>query len=174
MVLFGHRRMGKTSILRNVTNLIPGIKFIYVNLQCLVTISDLGEMLMGIAEDIATSLEIEDLEYNQFRDAPELAFKGFLKKVLEMIEDERLIIALDEFETIEELIRDEKIPEGFMKFLRGLMHMSPRIAFAFAGLHTLQEMTADYFKPFFASVIPIHVGFLNKAATCQILENLPL
>lgn len=49
--------------------------------------------------------------------------------------------------------------------------MSSKIAFVFAGLHTLEEMTADYFQPFFASVIPLHVGFLNSAATRQILAN---
>jgi hypothetical protein len=32
-------------------------------------------------------------------------------------------------------------------------------------------MTADYFQPFFASVIPIHVGFLQPGATRQILAN---
>ena len=32
-------------------------------------------------------------------------------------------------------------------------------------------MTADYFQPFFASVIPIHVGFQKRAATRQILAN---
>jgi len=49
--------------------------------------------------------------------------------------------------------------------------MNSKIAFAFAGLHTLEEMTADYFQPFFASVIPIHVGFMEPAVTRQILAN---
>ena len=41
------------------------------------------------------------------------------------------------------------------------------IAFAFAGLHTLEEMTADYFAPFFASILPVRVGFLDRRATHQ-------
>jgi hypothetical protein len=82
-----------------------------------------------------------------------------------------LIVALDEFEKIEELIEAQKIPKDFMGYLRGLVQMSSKVAFAFAGLHTLEEMTADYFQPFFASVIPIHVGFLQPGATRQILAN---
>ena len=82
-----------------------------------------------------------------------------------------LIIAIDEFEKIEELIEAEEIPQDFMGYLRGLVQMNPQVAFAFAGLHTLEEMTADYFQPFFASVIPIHVGFMERAATRQILAN---
>lgn len=69
------------------------------------------------------------------------------------------------------LIKDKKIPANFMDFLRGLLQESPQVAFAFAGLHTLDEMTADYFHPFFGSVINIPVGFLSRGATGQILAN---
>lgn len=82
-----------------------------------------------------------------------------------------MIIAFDEFEVIEDLINNKQIPQEFMGVLRGWVQMSPNLAFAFAGLHTLEEMTADYFQPFYASVIPIHIGFLNRAATRQILAN---
>jgi hypothetical protein len=59
-----------------------------------------------------------------------------------------------------------------MEYLRTLVQMSPKIAFALAGLHTLEEMTADYFQPFFASVVPpIKVSFMTEEATAQILEN---
>ncbi len=89
-----------------------------------------------------------------------------------------LIIALDEFETLETLISQGQLSQSFLGYLRGLLQMNPRLAFAFAGLHTLEEMTADYFQPFFASVIPIRVGFLNRAATLQLLttpsEDFPL
>ncbi len=105
---------------------------------------------------------------------PYRTFERYLKQVVETLHVtslQGLIIALDEFEKIEELIETGKIPPDFMGFLRGLVQMSNKIAFAFAGLHTLEEMTADYFQPFFASVIPIHVGFQNRAATRQILAN---
>ena len=49
--------------------------------------------------------------------------------------------------------------------------MSSKVALAFAGLHTLDEMTADYFNPLFASIIPIKVGFLSQGATRQVLAN---
>jgi hypothetical protein len=82
-----------------------------------------------------------------------------------------LIIALDEFEKIEDLINAGKIEPGFMGMLRSQVQASPRIAFAFAGLHTLEEMTEDYFQPFFASIIPIRVSFLSRGSTAQLLAN---
>lgn len=52
-----------------------------------------------------------------------------------------------------------------------MVQMSDKLAFAFAGLHTLQEMNADYFQPFYASFIPIPVAFLTREATHQVLAN---
>lgn len=100
--------------------------------------------------------------------------KRYLKQVVDKLHEtslQGLIIAIDEFEIIEELITAGKIPKNFLGYLRGLLQMNSKIAFAFAGLHTLEEMTADYFQPFFASVIPIHVGFMEPAVTRQILAN---
>ena len=54
--------------------------------------------------------------------------------------------------------------------MRGLLQDSPKLAFAFAGLHTLQEMLADYFQPFFASVLPIKVDFFNPGIVRIIVE----
>jgi len=96
----------------------------------------------------------------------------YLKRILDHLnDDETLIIAIDEFEKIEELIDTGKLSPDFIAYLRGLVQMSPKLGFAFAGLHTLEEMTQDYFNPFFASVIPIKVGFLPPGAVRQLLAN---
>jgi hypothetical protein len=42
---------------------------------------------------------------------------------------------------------------------------------AFAGLHTLQEMTHDYWNPFFVSVKPIKVSFLTDYSAIQLIQN---
>lgn len=172
VVLFGHRRMGKTSILRNVANYGGAqVRVIYVNLQRLGDISQVGEVLIAISDEIATALQLPPPEDKAMLELPERNFERYLKKVVAEIDLQGVIIALDEFEIIEELISAGKITSGFMGYLRGLVQMSSKIAFAFAGLHTLEEMTADYFQPFFASVIPIRVGFLTAGSTRQLLGN---
>ena len=173
VVLFGHRRMGKSSILVNVANCTGAeIKVIYVNLQRLGAVSQgVAEVLITISDEIATAFKIASPDDDAFLKLPQRTFERYLKQVIADMPYRGLIIALDEFETIEELIQQGQIDPGCMGFLRGLVQMSPKIAFAFAGLHTLQEMTADYFQPFFASVIPIRVSFLNAGATKTILAN---
>ena len=172
IVLYGHRRMGKTSILLNAANCLGSqIQLAYVNLLRLGdSPQGVGEVLMAICDEISRTVELPPPTDADLLNLPYRTFERYLKQV-EANLDGGLIIALDEFEKIEDLIEAKKIPIDFMGFLRGLVQMSSKIAFAFAGLHTLEEMTADYFQPFFASVIPIHVGFQERAATRQILAN---
>ena len=176
VVIYGHRRMGKTSILRNAVNSVgSGIKVAYVNMLNAGNISKgVGEVLMAICDAVLEVVNLPPPDDDKLLQIPYRTFERYFKQIVETLNATSvrgLIIALDEFEKIEELIKAGEIPQDFMGYLRGLVQMNSQVAFAFAGLHTLEEMTADYFQPFFASVIPIHVGFMEPAASKQILAN---
>ncbi|CAD5923356.1 hypothetical protein PCC7805_00815 [Planktothrix agardhii] len=173
VVLFGHRRMGKTSILRNIsTRLDEKVKLAYVNLLTVGnSIQGVGEVLMAIADSLSDTLQIPPPDDESLINLPYRTFERYLKQIETQLGDTGLIIALDEFEQIEELIKSDRIPKDFMGVLRGMVQMSPKIAFALAGLHTLEEMTEDYFNPFFASIIPIRVSFLERATCRYLLAN---
>jgi hypothetical protein len=173
VVLYGHRRMGKTSILLNLNkHLGSGIQVIYINMQRLGTASGLGEVFIGVCDEIASALNIPPPEDESLLKLPERTFERYLKLALEKETSTKgLIIAIDEFEIIEDLIDDGKVPKTFLGYLRGLVQINPNLGFIFAGLHTLKEMASNYYEPFFASVIPISVSFLSPAATRAILSN---
>ncbi|NET62540.1 MAG: AAA family ATPase, partial [Symploca sp. SIO2E6] len=173
VVIYGHRRMGKTSILRNVTNRLGAeIKLAYINLLGVGDTSQgVGEVLMAICDGIAEAVNLPPPADEDLLNLPYPTFRRYLQQVETKLDNQSLIIALDEFEQIEELINKGKIAPDFMKVLRASVQKSKHIAFAFAGLHTLEEMTEDYFQPFFASVIPIRVSFLPPATSHQILAN---
>ena len=171
VVLYGHRRMGKTSILLNISDhLNSNIKLAYINLLRLGDCSQgVGEVLMQICDGIAEVTGVEPPDDHALLKLPYRTFERYIKEV--ETNNNSLIIAIDEFEKIEELIARKHIPTDFLGFLRGIVQMNPKIALVFAGLHTLEEMTGDYFQPFFASIIPLRVGFLSLGATRQILAN---
>jgi hypothetical protein len=176
VVLYGHRRMGKTSILLNVANCSGSrVKVVYINLLLVGNSPQgVGEVLMAISDAISDAIGCPPPDDNDLLNIPYPTFRRYLKQVVAILPGmslQGLILALDEFEKIEELIEAGKIPNDFIGYLKGLLQNDSQVAFAFAGLHTLEEMTADYFQPFFASVLPIHVGFLQPAATRQILAN---
>ena len=60
VVLFGHRRMGKTSILKNVNACLgDGVKLAYVNLQTVGNNPEgVGEVLMAICDEVAEIVDI--------------------------------------------------------------------------------------------------------------------
>lgn len=173
VVIYSHRRMGKTSVLLNIaSSLGSSVQVAYVNLLRLGEVSEgVGEVLMAITDAISEAINFPPPDDEQLIKLPYRTFERYLLQINSQLENQGLIIAIDEFEQLEKLITIGKIPLDFIAFLRGLVQMSPKIAFAFAGLHTLEEMTQDYFQPFFASVIPIRVGFLTTEATSQLLTN---
>ncbi|MEL7037267.1 MAG: ATP-binding protein [Cyanobacteria bacterium J06592_8] len=173
VVLYGHRRMGKTSILRNITNRSGAeIKVVYINLQSLGSVSEgMGEVLMAISDGISDGLGVPPPEDEALLRLPQRTFERYLKKVVREMNYKGLIIALDEFEMIEELIEARQIPPNFMGVLVAWVQMYSKVAFVLAGLHKLDEMTEDYFQPFFSKVHTIRIGFLKPASTYQILAN---
>jgi hypothetical protein len=173
VVIYGHRRMGKTSILRNVARFVEaGVQVAYVNL---LEVADapqgVVDVLMAICDAISEVMQIPPPTNEDLLSFPQPTFRRYLTQVEGELGTKGLIIALDEFEQIEKLIEAGKIPVDFMGYLRGLAHKSSKIAFALAGLHTLEEMVGDYFKPFYGSIITIKVGFMEAGATHQILAN---
>ncbi len=180
VVIFGHRRMGKTSILRNLDGRLGSrVHVAYVNLLVLGDLRNgAADLFVKLADSIADIFQHKQLPAPTVDDAafdrrPELAFERYLKQVGAILNEQRLIIALDEFEQLEEWITNNRLPTDIMKTLRGYIQMDERIAFAFAGLHTLEEMSSNYFQPFFASVIPVKVSFLSRGAIDQVLANPP-
>jgi hypothetical protein len=173
VVLYGHRRMGKTSILRNAAKTVgSGLRLVYVNMLRSASAESISDVLIAMTDELSEVLEVPAPSDEELMAQPTRNFERYLKRVLDRLGDnETLIIAIDEFEKIEELIDTGKLSPDFIAYLRGLVQMSPKLGFAFAGLHTLEEMTQDYFNPFFASVIPIKVGFLKPGAVRQLLAN---
>lgn len=173
VVLYGHRRMGKTSILRNAAATVgAGLRMVYVNMLRSASASRDSDVLIAMTDEMAETLNVPAPSDSEFEAQPYRAFERYLKRVIGALgENETLILAIDEFEKLEALIAEQKLSADFIAYLRGLVQMSPKLGFAFAGLHTLEEMTADYFNPFFASVIPIRVGFLPLGAVQQLLAN---
>ena len=178
VVLYGHRRMGKTSILKNLssylrqqhqrrlhqpTQLRHRLSQTKAKAKCLIAISDVISQTLSISPTLRQRLS--------YGSPPSLSNASSVPLANGYNQDQGLIIALDEFEKIEELISTGALSKDFLGFLRGLLQEHANIAFAFAGLHTLEEMTEDYFNPLFASILPIRIGFFTLGETRQLLAN---
>ncbi len=169
VVLYGHRRMGKTSILLNAEERFLGrLKVAHVNLQLCQSLLD---VVSFVCEHVSRMVGVPPPTEESITSLPLPTLARFLSEAARKVGDGGLIVALDEFEQLERLIDSGALSPDFLGYLRGLIQEHPRIAFVFAGLHTLEEMTSDYFSPFFAGVIPLRVGFFDRETTGLVLAN---
>lgn len=180
VVLYGHRRMGKSSILQNLQDAQFGPRTLIVdfNLQSYGLVPNTGELLHNLAlalydkieEALAAKPFSETDVTNDFRQRdPHSAFNRFLRRLDKARQQRRFIVTLDEFEIIEQRIQTGKFNPDLLDYLRGVITDHPWLTLAFAGLHTLQEMTADYWNPLFGSVETIPVSFLSEQAARRLL-----
>src|SRR5207237_5705777 len=102
---------------------------------------------------------------------PYTALDRFLRQLDQVRAGQRFIVTIDEFELIEKLIEEQRLEPRLLDFWQGLIQTYPWLVIVFAGLHTLEEMTQDYWNPLFESVMAIQVSFLHPEAAKRLLEQ---
>jgi hypothetical protein len=186
LVLYGHRRMGKSSILQNLPHrLDPATNWVVdFNLQT-VNRSDTGSLLFDLASKMrdavlrhpdvqipaSTSAEWTVPEESAFRANYQRAFSQWLDRLAPVVAGRRFIIAVDEYELLEEAMAEGSLDAQFTLYLRGVIQSREWFVLALAGLYTLQEQCHNYWHPLFASIKPRKVSFLSPTATRRLLTQ---
>lgn len=177
VVLYGHRRMGKSSILANLgARFGPSTVIVDFNMQRVGLVASTGELLYNLAlalyDEVATLGGWSEPDEERFTaHKPYTAFDRFLKHLDRLRGQRRFIVTVDEFELIENAIDKGQLEPGLLGFWRGIIGTYPWFVMAFAGLHTLQEMTEDYWDPFFGSVTAVPVSFLSREAAWRLITQ---
>ena len=186
LVLYGHRRMGKSSILQNLPHrLDPATNWVVdFNLQT-VNRSHTGSLLFDLASKMrdvllrhpdvqipaSTSAEWTVPEESAFRANYQRAFSQWLDRLAPLVAGRRFIIAMDEYELLEKSMAEGSLDAQLTLFLRGVIQSRDWFVLALAGLHTLQEQCHNYWHPLFASIKPRKVSFLSPTATRRLLTQ---
>ncbi len=115
----------------------------------------------------------------EFAREPYLSFNHLLEDIERQLQPgQRVVLSFDEFESLEERVKSGKIEPEIFAYLRGVTQTGRGFALLFAGLHTLEQMTREYWNPFFASVQTIRVSYLSELDAEQLitdpLEQFPL
>jgi hypothetical protein len=144
-----------------------------------------GGLLFNLADAISRALiqrgvRLKQPALNNYLAEPFIVFGKFLDEVEEAIKapENRLVLALDEFEVIEDKLTTGKVSLDLMPFLRNMMQHRRGFSLIFAGTHTLDEMISDYWIPYFNTAVPLRVSYLDEASArklvTQPIEDFPL
>lgn len=174
LVLYGERRMGKTSILLQLDRGEQGEKLrergnrtlhsVYVDLQ---PFADTGTYLFlyRIADKIGQSEalrgHVDTPALSEFEKAPYFTFDTFMERVNGAIAPALLVVMLDEFEKLEDLVKGEKVEPDIYGQLRHQMQFLSNVIFILAGTHRLKRMSLDY-QLSLNTALHQKVGFMER------------
>jgi hypothetical protein len=171
VILHGHRRMGKTSILHHLRrHHSRDLLVAYADMQDLTLADHTGQLLHAFTRVIAEAAREGDLAPGPTPEVADCATTGAARLVLNALLDHldpqmagrRLILAVDEYELAEAKIVAGKFDADFLRYLRSMAQQHRWLGLIFAGRQTLEDELRHYKAVFFGSAEPLKVSFLDR------------
>lgn len=178
LLLYGQRRMGKTSLLNNLGRLLPStIVPMFVDLQGPASLAtDYTGFLYNLARGMTTSarrqrdLELPTITREYLDDDPFTAFDEWLDAVEESLAGRSALLALDEFEALEEAIANERYEaDAVLGTLRHIIQHKPCFKILLTGSHVIEEM--QHWASYLVNVQVVQIGYLKDDETQRLIER---
>jgi hypothetical protein len=178
LLLHGPRRMGKTSILKQLPRMLgPDFAPSMLDLEMKAPREDVWSLLIYISRAMSEGLRrrhvfVEPLTDKSFRmmRGPFRAFDGWLDNVeREMPPRMRALLCLDEYESLQSALA-AGWGGDFLDTMRNLLQHRQRLALIFSGAHTFAEMGREWTSRFI-SARRVRVGFLTREELIPLLTE---
>ncbi len=178
LLLYGQRRMGKTSLLNNLGRLLPGaIVPLFVDLQGPVSqASDHAGFLYNLAKGMINSadrqrdLALPWLSRESLAGDPFTRFDEWLDEVERALETNTALLMLDEFESLDSALTEGRFSENaVLGMLRHVIQHRPRFKVLLAGSHTLDEV--QRWASYLINAQTIKLSYLKENETMQLIEH---
>ena len=170
LVLYGRRRTGKSTVLRNLGAFLPPqVRRVGLSMQdprASSSFASLVERLVGELSSVVDEVPAaagEDL--------------GALFRCLEAVdqrlgeEGRRLLLSLDEYENVDLKIGQGVFPEDLLATLRESIQSHRHITWIFAGSHEITELSGAEWASYLVSARTVEVGPFTPAETRLLLTE---
>jgi hypothetical protein len=175
LVLRGQRRTGKTSVLLRLRDTLrqesnDSYLPVLVSVQALMMADNTSRFFFQFARRCQLELKRQGVELpllrpEDFDRDPVDAFEfEFLEQVQAALGSRRVLVMLDEFELVKQLIDQGRLQAEVLDYFRHLMQHTP-LLFLVAGTHRLRELTGRYWSVFFNLALFVDIGRLTQADT---------
>jgi uncharacterized protein len=167
LMLFGARRTGKTSVIKQLpVHLGPQVIPVEIDLQSVSTATNVVGLLNRISDIIKNCcitrhINLSELSKVDLEKDPYTVFENWMDYVGKTLEGRWLLLALDEYETIGDLIAQRQLDENFFKLLRSLIQHHSKIILLFSGAHTLEDLPPVW-SHYLVNVSILKVNPLNE------------
>lgn len=173
LILYGRRRMGKSTLLRNLEGFLPtSVRSAVVSMQNPDAFSSQADLLNAIAQRTS-----ETIQTAQKATAPALAtLKEFFQwladcnaRLAEM--DRRLLLAIDEYENLDRKLGEGVFSEDLLATMRESIQMHRQVTWVFAGSHAITELTHAPWSSYLVSARTLEVPPFTEAETRRLLTE---
>lgn len=177
LLLYGQRRVGKTSLLNNLGRLLPStIVPLFVDLQGPATRSkNEAGFLYNLSRSMIRSaqrqrrLTLPSLTKDDLLDDPFTCFEDWLDEVEKTLDSQIALLMLDEFEVLEQMFEKERFDETvILGMIRHLIQHRLKFKVLLSGSHTLAEF--QRWSSYLINVQVIHVGYLSDREASQLIQ----
>ncbi len=177
LLLYGQRRVGKTSLLNNLGRLLPTrILPMFVDLQGPASrAQDEVGFLYNIGRAMRQSalkqrdMTLPELTREMLQLDPFTQFEEWLDEVELRLGDNLALLMLDEFEALERVLAKARLDEEIvLGMMRHLIQHRPRFKVLLSGSHTLDEF--QRWASYLINVQVIHIGYLSESEARQLVE----
>lgn len=158
LVLFGQRRIGKTTVLLHLERSMPSESFlpVYFDLQDQAE-RPLAQVLAELADTLAEATGLDSPDADKFDDQGTFFLKRFLPQLNHCLgNDRRLVLLMDEFDVVDRvagpLVSDTSAARTLFPFLRRAMK-DPLLAFVFAIGRRADDLSLDFNATFKTSLV---------------------
>ena len=178
LLLYGQRRMGKTSLLNNLSRLLPTtIVPLFVDLQGPASqANDYAGFFYNIARGMINSAQSQrdlifpPLSRQQLQIDPFTYFDEWLDEVEETLGDYTALVTLDEFEALEIAIERGRLDgRELLSMLRHLIQHRPKFKILLTSSHTQDEF--QRWASYLINVQVVHISYLTKQEAIHLIER---
>jgi len=180
LLLYGQRRMGKTSLLRNLGRLLPStIIPLFVDGQRIALASDYPDFLYNLAGEMGRSarqqrsLDLPPLRREALAANPFTCFNEWLDEVERTLNAQGYtiaLLALDEFEMLSSVLNKGRFDEtDVLSMLRHMIQHRPHFKVMLAGSHALEEF--QNWASYLINVQVVKIGYLEPSEARQLVEH---
>jgi hypothetical protein len=176
-VLYGQRRTGKTSALYQLPRRL-GARIVpaFLDLQNMATAEHAASLLGSIAAGVTDEAyhhrqqRLPELDRKELGRDPYPAFQQWLDQVERALGRSTLLLCLDEFEKLEEAMREQRLDGRILDLLRTIIQHRQQIAVLLSGTHQINELPAAWSGALINTTV-LPVSFLDEADARDLIEQ---
>ncbi len=171
LILYGRRRTGKSTILRNLPGFLPpAVQVAGISLQnprSFTSLEHLVEHLHGAVRTVVPELPatLARTDLIGLEDMLGVAQAALASR------DQRLLLYLDEYENLDRKIGEHVFPEDLLALLRESIQTHRQITWVFAGSHSIHELEHAPWTSYLVSARTVEVPLFLPAETRLLLTE---